>query len=100
MHFQHSGTGFTVIPLKSGRYLVQSVPGEISLDQVFNHTHIYQQPVKILFLQLQLSVLEQAEKSRGLVTQQSLGDNLKWDTQRSNIILGMNVVQIFYLIII
>ena len=28
------GTGFTVIPLKSGRYLVQSVPGEMSLDQV------------------------------------------------------------------
>ena len=27
------GTGFTVIPLKSGRYLVQSVPGELSLDQ-------------------------------------------------------------------
>ena len=47
-----------------------------------------------------MSVLEQAEKSRGLVTQQSLGDNLKWDTQRSNIILGMNVVQIFYPIII
>jgi len=65
------GTGFTVIPLKSGRYLVQSVPGEISLDQ--------------------LSVLEQAEKSRGLVTQQSLGDNLKWDTQRSNIILDQMV---------
>ena len=28
------GTGFTVIPLKSGRYLVQSVPGEMSRDQV------------------------------------------------------------------
>ena len=28
------GTGFTVIPLGSGRHLVQSVPGEMSLDQV------------------------------------------------------------------
>ena len=32
------GTGFTVIPLKSGRYLVQSVPGEMSRDQV-NQKH-------------------------------------------------------------
>ena len=28
------GTGFTVIQFKSGRCLVQSVPGEMSLDQV------------------------------------------------------------------
>ncbi len=28
------GTAFTVIPLTSGRYLVQSVPGELSQDQV------------------------------------------------------------------
>ena len=62
------GTGFTVIPLKSGRYLVQSVPGEMSLDQ--------------------LNVLEQAEKSRGLVTEEVLSQNLKWEKQRSALILG------------
>ncbi len=28
------GTAFTVIPLSSGRYLVQSIPGELSQDQV------------------------------------------------------------------
>merc|ERR1712183_12285 len=56
------GTGFTVIPLNSGRYLVQSVPGEMSLDQV--------------------SVLDQAEKYRGLVT-----ENILWDTQRSGLVL-------------
>jgi hypothetical protein len=28
------GTAFSVIPLTSGRYLVQSVPGELSQDQV------------------------------------------------------------------
>merc|ERR1712012_288933 len=61
------GTGFTVIPLKSGRYLVQSVPGEMSLDQ--------------------LNVLEQAEKSRGLVTEEVLSQNLKWEKQRSALIL-------------
>merc|ERR1712083_1204125 len=65
------GTGFTVIPLKSGRYLVQSVPGEMSLDQ--------------------LSVLEQAEKSRGLVTEEVLIHNLKWEKQRSSIILDQLV---------
>jgi len=61
------GTGFTVIPLKSGRYLVQSVPGEMSLDQ--------------------LSVLEQAEKFRGMVTEEILRDNLTWEKQRSSLIL-------------
>ena len=35
-----------------------------------------------------MSVLEQAEKCRGLVTEGILQDNLKWEKQRSNIILG------------
>jgi hypothetical protein len=34
------GTAFTVIPLTSGRYLVQSVPGELSQDQVRPLTQI------------------------------------------------------------
>ena len=62
------GTGFTVIPLNSGRYLVQSVPGEMSLDQV--------------------SVLDQAEKYHGLVTENILQENLQWDQQRSGLVLG------------
>ena len=62
------GTGFTVIPLNSGRYLVQSVPGEMSLDQV--------------------SVLDQAEKYRGLVSGEILLKNLQWDKQRSELVLG------------
>ena len=62
------GTGFTVIPLNSGRYLVQSVPGEMSLDQV--------------------SVLDQAEKYRGLVTENILLEDLHWDQQRSGLVLG------------
>ena len=62
-----AGTGFTVIPLNSGRYLVQSVPGEMSLDQV--------------------SVLDQAEKHRGLVTENILQENLQWDQQRSGLVL-------------
>ena len=62
------GTGFTVIPLNSGRYLVQSVPGEMSLDQV--------------------SVLDQAENYRGLVTEKILQENLAWDKQRSGLVLG------------
>ena len=65
------GTGFTVIPLTSGRYLVQSVPGEMSLDQ--------------------LSVLDQAEKHRGLVTEDSLVTNLRWDQQRSLLVLGEHI---------
>ena len=65
------GTGFTVIPLNSGRYLVQSVPGEMSLDQV--------------------SVLDQAEKYRGLVTENILQQNLQWDQQRSGLVLGEQI---------
>ena len=65
------GTGFTVIPLNSGRYLVQSVPGEMSLDQV--------------------SVLDQAEKYRGLVTENILQENLHWDQQRSGLVLGEQI---------
>ena len=57
-----------MIPLNSGRYLVQSVPGEMSLDQV--------------------SVLDQAEKYRGLVTENILQENLQWDQQRSALVLG------------
>ena len=56
-----------MIPLNSGRYLVQSVPGEMSLDQV--------------------SVLDQAEKHRGLVTENILQKNLQWDQQRSELVL-------------
>ena len=68
-----AGTGFTVIPLNSGRYLVQSVPGEMSLDQV--------------------SVLDQAEKYRGLVTENILQENLQWDQQRSGLVLGKQIDQ-------
>ena len=35
-----------------------------------------------------MSVLEQAEKSRGLVTHDILNTNLNWDKQRSDLILG------------
>ena len=56
-----------MIPLNSGRYLVQSVPGEMSLDQV--------------------SVLDQAEKHRGLVTEEILVMDLGWDKQRSELVL-------------
>ena len=62
-----------MIPLNSGRYLVQSVPGEMSLDQV--------------------SVLDQAEKYRGLVTENILQENLQWDQQRSGLVLGKQIDQ-------
>ena len=78
------GTGFTVIPLKSGRYLVQSVPGELSLDQARKEVRVHCLSIN----SFQMSVLEQAEKCRGLVTEGILLDNLKWEKQRSNIILG------------
>jgi len=56
------GNGFTVIPLDSGRYLVQSVPGEFSMDQT--------------------AILQRAEASQGSVTVATLVDELGWDRGR------------------
>jgi len=65
------GTGFTVIPLDSGRYLVQSVPGEVSLDQV--------------------AVLQAAEQGEGLVTETGLVANLGWEARRAKLALDQLV---------
>lgn len=56
------GNGFTVIPLDSGRYLVQSVPGEFSMDQT--------------------AILQKAENNGGKVTAASLSAELGWDSKR------------------
>ncbi|XP_023330847.1 vacuolar-sorting protein SNF8-like [Eurytemora carolleeae] len=61
------GTGFTVIPLGSGRYLVQSVPGELSSDQI--------------------TVLQEAEDKGGSVSRSSL-KQLKWEDSRIEIVLN------------
>jgi ESCRT-II complex subunit VPS22 len=61
------GTGFTVIPLGSGRYLVQSVPGELSSDQI--------------------TVLQQAEDRGGSVSRSSLRD-IKWEESRIDIVMN------------
>lgn len=57
------GTGFTVIALDSGRYLVQSVPGELSMDQT--------------------AVLKQAETAGGAVGVDQLASSLGWSRERS-----------------
>jgi len=60
------GTGFSVIPLGSGRYLLQSVPGELSLDQI--------------------TVLQRAEDSGGSVSSSVLLQ-MGWDQNRIDIVL-------------
>jgi len=60
------GTGFSVIPLGSGRYLLQSVPGELSLDQI--------------------TVLQRAEDSGGSVSSSALLQ-MGWDQNRIDIVL-------------
>ena len=55
------GNGFTVIPL-GARYLVQSVPGELSMDQT--------------------AVLQQAEAAGGCVSVTSLQQELSWERER------------------
>jgi len=57
------GNGFTVIPLDSGRYLVQSVPGEFSMDQT--------------------AALQRAEVANGAVSAASLAQDLGWERERS-----------------
>jgi len=61
------GTGFTVIPLGSGRYLVQSVPGELSSDQI--------------------KVLQEAENSGGSVSASLLVSSLRWEQQRIDVVM-------------
>jgi len=58
------GNGFTVIPLGSGRFLVQSIPGELSMDQT--------------------AILQLAESNGGQVNVTSLRDELGWELERSN----------------
>lgn len=57
------GNGFTLVPLGGDKYLVQSIPGELSMDQTV--------------------ILQQAESKGGLVSVKSLNSDLKWDKDRS-----------------
>jgi len=65
------GNGFTVIGLGSGRYLVQSVPGELSSDQIL--------------------VLEEAEKNNGCVSTSTLHTKMGWDHNRIDIVVNKMV---------
>ncbi|KAF7987678.1 hypothetical protein HCN44_003541 [Aphidius gifuensis] len=58
------GNGFTIVPIGRGKYLVQSVPGELSMD----HT----------------AVLQQASASGNAFTSVSILENeLKWEKDRA-----------------
>lgn len=57
------GNGFTLIPLGGTKYLVQSVPGELSMDQT--------------------TILQKAEANGGQVSVKSLNKDLGWDEDRS-----------------
>jgi len=61
------GQGFSLIELGSGNYLVQSVPGEVSLDQV--------------------SVFSLAEARRGCVGERELVEELDWSEERAKLAL-------------
>jgi len=63
------GNGFTVIPLGSGRFLVQSVPGEFSMDQT--------------------AVMQKAEKNKGWVSMSFLKNSLGWSEERSQRVLDL-----------
>lgn len=56
------GNGFSVIPLDSGRYLVQSVPGEFSMDLT--------------------AVLQKSESNGGRTDHDMLKAELGWDAER------------------
>ncbi|XP_018565187.1 vacuolar-sorting protein SNF8 [Anoplophora glabripennis] len=57
------GSGFNVIPVGKGKYMVQSVPGELSMD----HS----------------AILQQAEKNQGFISVSYLKRELKWEVERS-----------------
>ncbi|VDO47965.1 unnamed protein product [Onchocerca flexuosa] len=60
------GNGFELIALGSGRFLVQSVPGELSMDDS--------------------RVLQLAEDA-AYVTKELIMDRLRWDERRTNVVL-------------
>ena len=57
------GNGFSLIPLDNDKYLVQSVPGELSMDQTV--------------------ILQKAESNGGHVSISCLKKNLNWEHERS-----------------
>ncbi|XP_054263337.1 vacuolar-sorting protein SNF8 [Macrosteles quadrilineatus] len=57
------GNGFTVVPVGKGQYLVQSVPGELSMD----HTAVLQQAASL---------------GQGYVSVSLLKEKLGWETER------------------
>ncbi len=57
------GNGFTLIPLGGEKYLVQSIPGELSMDQTV--------------------ILQKAEAKGGQVSVSMLTKELSWDNDRS-----------------
>lgn len=58
------GNGFTVLHVGKGQYMVQSIPGELSLD----HT----------------TVLQYADQNQGYVSVNLLRQNLNWGEERGN----------------
>jgi len=67
------GKGFSLIELGSGNFLVQSVPGEVSLDQV--------------------SLLSVADGGGGCVSESKLGQQLGWNRQRAGIVIQQMMAQ-------
>lgn len=57
------GNGFTLIPLGGDKYLVQSIPGELSMDQTV--------------------ILQKAETNGGQISHSYLKKDLGWDQDRS-----------------
>jgi ESCRT-II complex subunit VPS22 len=61
------GHGFELIALGGDRFLVQSVPGELSMDDA--------------------RVLQLAEETGGYVSQELICDQFRWDDQRTKRVL-------------
>nr|CAD2168132.1 unnamed protein product [Meloidogyne enterolobii] len=65
------GHGFELIALGGDRFLIQSVPGELSMDDA--------------------RVLQLAEETGGYVSQELICDQFRWDTQRIGRVLDRQV---------
>ena len=103
------GTGFTVIPLDSGRFLVQVIYGTSSLTGVIDKESLFlvrswrgesrssssapssragvvrSPPVKCMFTPFS------ANKGEGMVTETGLVENLGWESRRAKLALDQLV---------
>lgn len=76
------GNGFELIPLGSGRFLVQSVPGELNMD----HTRVLQL-AEVALPRRNANLIAKLLQDAAYVTKELIMDRMRWDERRVDAVL-------------